>query len=228
MHAEFSAPEEVAQQLALADAGELAGPLAHEVNNFLNVVLLQMAALEQRLPAANTDLAEVRRQGKQLAELVKHWQRARDLSATPARPLDLNQLLQRLVAEAAASPNAVSVRLTTAPHLPMVLGIAADVHRLCWFLLKNAISAASQGQAQVWVRAEPAENAVCLRIEDAGADLPAESVSEVFEPSYVGRPGTERLELAACRSIVRRLNGRIHAENRPGGGLVLVVELPCC
>ena len=34
----------------LADLGEIAGPLAHEVNNFLNVLALNVAVLEQLLP----------------------------------------------------------------------------------------------------------------------------------------------------------------------------------
>ena len=39
-----------------------------------------------------------------------------------------------------------------------------------------------------------------------------------FEPAYPGRPGVNRLELAACRSIVRRLQGKIEAVS-PGNAV---------
>jgi signal transduction histidine kinase len=226
MSADCPAPEEAAHQLALADAGELAGPLAHEVNNFLNVVLLQLAILEQTLPAASSDLAEVRRQGKQLAELVKQWQRARRLPAAEARRLDLNEILQHVAANVSGGSDYAAVRLVLTPRLAPIMAIGTDVQRLCLFLLKNAISAAGQGQAQVCVRTEPANGFARLRVEDTGPGLSPESLADFFEPTFTGRPGMDHLEIAACRGIVRRLNGKIYAENLPSGGIAVVVELP--
>src|SRR5262249_49354772 len=141
---------------ALADAGELAAPLAHEVNNYLNLLLLQISVLELRVPPeARPDLAEVRRQGKLLAELVKHWQRSRSLQNAPSRAIDFNNLLEQLVAETRAAASSVSVHLNVAPSLPCICGVYEDVRRLCRFLLKNAISAAQQGHARVTIRTAP-------------------------------------------------------------------------
>lgn len=207
---------------ALADAGELAAALAHEVNNFLNVLLLQLAILEHNAPPeGRNELAAVRRQGKQLAELVKHWQCSRTRS-TQGRPVDLNSVLQHLD----FGPSDVRVRMDAAPNLPPILGVPSDVQRLCMFLVKNAISAAQQGQKQILVRTELADGSVRLGVEDTGPNVREESLAQFFDAAFTGRGGTDRLELAACRGIVRRMNGKIHAENVPDGGIIVAADLP--
>src|SRR5262249_47624169 len=51
--------QELKEQTILANLGELAGPVAHESNNFLNVVLLQATLMEAELPEAMRDQLEV-------------------------------------------------------------------------------------------------------------------------------------------------------------------------
>jgi len=48
----------------------------------------------------------------------------------------------------------------------------------------------------------------------------------LFDPNQKVRESACGLELAACRSIVRRLHGRIEARARPEGGLIVIVTLP--
>jgi signal transduction histidine kinase len=97
--------------------------------------------------------------------------------------------------------------------------------RLCTFLLTNAAAVAPDGGG-VTVRTESAGEWVLLRIEDSGPVVAPELLPHLFEPAGAGREGTNRLEMAACRTIVRRLQGRIHAENRRTEGVTVVVDLP--
>jgi signal transduction histidine kinase len=222
-----SAFERTAEELeALADAGERAGPLAHEVNNFLNVLLLHLAVIEHTVPAERRpDLAEVRRQGKQLAELVRQWQRSRLVPAETAQSIDLNRLLEKLL-KRVETPE-IRIQFEGAPALPAVRGALADLHRLCSFLIENAVEVSRQGQALVRIKTEPGKaGAVRLRIEDTGPAVPPDWVPHLLEPLFTGRSGTDRLGLAACRTIVRRLNGTIEAESSPTGGVAVSVELP--
>ncbi len=222
-----SAFERTAEELeALADAGERAGPLAHEVNNFLNVLLLHLAVIEHTVPAeSRPDLAEVRRQGKQLAELVRQWQRARPAPDEAASAVDLNRLLENYLARH-RTPD-VQIHLEAAPALPSVKAPRADLYRLCSFLIGNAVQISRQGQGIVRVVTGwgPA-GFVRLRIEDTGPAVPPDWVPHLLEPLFTGRTGTDRLGLAACRTIARRLSGTIQAENQPKGGVAIIVELP--
>src|SRR5262249_37061015 len=83
-----------------ANLGALASPITHELNNFLTVVLLQVAVLEQALPAKRRgELTVIRQQGKAVAELVRQWQQYRFRQQSALQPVHLNEVVRR-VAEA--------------------------------------------------------------------------------------------------------------------------------
>lgn len=72
---------------------------------------------------------------------------------------------------------------------------------------------------------------VRISIADQGPGIPAEEIERVFE-AFVqssltkdGSGGTG-LGLAICRKIIEAHGGRIHAENRAGGGAVFHIHLP--
>ena len=94
----------------MAMMGELARPLVHECNNFLNNWLLQVALFQAELPDNLRVRCEtLRRESWMLAELLRQWQRFRN-AAEQAEKADLNMQLQ----EAIRGPDDMSVNLTRA------------------------------------------------------------------------------------------------------------------
>jgi signal transduction histidine kinase len=219
--------ERLAEEAALASIGELAGPVVHEFNNLLNTMLLQVAVMEQKVDASLLpDLQTIRRQGATVTTLVKQWQQCRRRPPNAAQPVqDVNWIVEDVVAEIRRqrpdSPDAVTLNLS--PGLPPVRGAAAELRRLVLFQLNNALAVSPEG---VGVTTEVAGGAVVLRVEDFGPPVPSTALPRYFEPLGDGRAGMNRLELAACRTLVRRLQGKLRAEDRPAGGVSVVVELP--
>jgi signal transduction histidine kinase len=209
----------------LASAGELAGVMAHEFSDFLNMILLQVAVLEYRLPESErADLAEVRRHGNRASELVGLFQQYRKTQPRPRASIDLAELVrgvvERLRRDMADTVGEVDLEL--AEGVPPVRGVVPDVRRLVRFLVANAIRAASH-RGRVVVATESADGAARLRVEDDG---PAVSESQIGHLFSLGskREGVEALEMAACRSLARRLRGRLSAEARPEGGVRVLME----
>src|SRR4051812_22389774 len=67
-----------ARDAQLADQGELAGPLTHEFNNFLNNLTLHLEIMKQTAAAGTLpDLDRLRRQITQMAGLITRFQRYR-------------------------------------------------------------------------------------------------------------------------------------------------------
>jgi signal transduction histidine kinase len=226
-----SLAEELSHQASLADAGELARPVMHGFNNYLNVVSLHLAVLEPRIPAdLEPELAEIRKQGAEIAALVKHFQQYRQSPPPGLRLVDLNQLVRDTVDKlnhAQTDPGYwPRINLILAPGLAPVPGFAPDLKRLITFLIKNAVSAALAGNGILSVRTEQAGEHVILRVEDTGPMVAPESLAQLFEPGLVERAGKSNLELAACKTLVRRLHGSIQGVARPEGGLAIIVELP--
>jgi signal transduction histidine kinase len=225
----------VRSETALADIGELAAPVFHEVNNFLNALLLEFAILEPAVAEKfRPRLDEIRRQGKDVAALIKQVQQHRRTSRAPPQPIDINGVIARVVEdlriEVPVAPNAsagtVALQWNPVSNLPLILGNASNVRRLLFFLIKNAAAAlGSEGRA-VTIHTERADGLVRCHVEDDGPVVSPKALARLFDPGAAGRPGANRLELAACQSIVRRLQGKIEATNRPEGGLRVTVELP--
>jgi signal transduction histidine kinase len=106
------------------------------------------------------------------------------------------------------------------------LGSVTELRHLVRLLMKNAAAVTTPGQGVIRVRTARSGGNVQLLIEDQGPEVSPELMPKLFEPTVVYREGANSLELAACRSIARRYKGKIDAENRPEGGVVISVEFP--
>jgi signal transduction histidine kinase len=209
----------------LADLGELAGPLAHEVNNLLNNISLHLAVIQQTsLQPLHGDLLTIRKDVERVAEVVSQHQRYRNKQTLEPATLDLNSSVRKVVENAARVHPKYPIVLETAPQLPAIQGYEADVRRLCKFLVGNAIRAMGESGSAVVVRTLLSGGAPLLEIEDSGEDIPSEALPRLFDIGPKLREGMCSLELAACRSIVRRLNGNLQARGRFGGGLITAVH----
>jgi len=235
----------LARESRLADLGELAGPLIHEVNNYLNNLTLHLALLQQQTPGGlSEDLQSLRRQAGHVSQQLQRFQRHRHNATPAAGEVELNRELslaaEELAAEGLPGPSshriavmvqrngqpppeaAVLIQLRPAEGAARVRGQSADLRRLCRFLLRNAVRATPPTvQAAVTAHGDH----VGLTVEDSGPSIPPLLLPRIFEPGQECREGMCCLELAACQSIVRRLQGRIEARARPGGGLALTATL---
>jgi two-component system, OmpR family, sensor histidine kinase KdpD len=98
-------------------------------------------------------------------------------------------------------------------------------------LVGNAVKYARAGGAiEIATRTLGPRGGVEVSVSDDGPGIPAPDRERVFEP-YV-RLGDRRaasgigLGLAICRRLVEAHGGRIHVEERPGGGCRFVFTLP--
>jgi signal transduction histidine kinase len=217
---------ELAVEARTAVLGELARPVTHEFNNFLNVLLLQVTVLEMELPEhLQADLKEIRRHGTVVASLIRQLQRYRQPPAGPASA-DLNEVIAQAAEDVRRGAAGVAVELDLAPALPRVPAAVPELRRLCFFLLKNAAAVADPQAGAVAVRTEASGGRAVARFEDNGPAIPEEHLPQPFDPNVPAREGTNALEMAACRGMARRLEGGLAAENRPGGGVAFVLDLP--
>src|SRR5207245_1380579 len=102
-----------------------------------------------------------------------------------------------------------------------IRGHAADLRRLGRFLLANGVRAVGRNGPPVVARTLRSTGGVQLVVEDAGPDVPEALLPRLFEPGNECREGMCCLELAACRTLIRRLRGGVEAGLRSGGGLVI-------
>jgi signal transduction histidine kinase len=217
----------------MANLGELAGPLIHQFNNFLNVCMLNVILMERQLdPSFRPDLESIRRQGTETAALVRHLQHNREKERPSPHEVDLNEAVDEWLSEKSlTSPGHIllasgEVHVRFEPtDLPAIVGSVPDLKRLLHFLLSQS-AAANDGEVEVRIQTGATADHVWLRVEDSGPAVSPELLPHLFESQKQCRPGVDQLKLAACKSLVRRLRGEIRAEVREGSGLAITVVLP--
>jgi signal transduction histidine kinase len=117
-----------------------------------------------------------------------------------------------------------------APDLPPIRGNAVQLQQVLLNLMINGMEAmdSTAGRPRALaVGARPLEGGeVEVAVSDSGPGIPAEDVERIFENFYTTKPGGMGMGLSICRDIVAAHGGRVHAENRAGGGAVLRIVLP--
>ncbi|MEV6242011.1 HAMP domain-containing sensor histidine kinase [Lentzea sp. NPDC051838] len=130
------------------------------------------------------------------------------------------------VAERVASETAgpIDVRVAAVE----VVGDELLLEQLLRNLLDNAVRYNVPG-GTVWVRVTPSGHWGRLTVENTGEAVP--DADQLFEPFHRGTrertgPDGAGLGLSIVRAVTVAHNGRVHAEPRDGGGLVVTVEIP--
>jgi hypothetical protein len=213
------------------DVGELAGPLIHDVTNLLNNLVLNLAVLEQGGDLSMFNVPRLRSRSEQVAALIKEVQDYQR-QATPANnPCDLNAaardavaMMKRDLGRALGTEPVVALALSD--DLPVTRASRPDLVRCLAFLLRGAGRAAHVAGKPMKLSTMAAANAALVRVELPGVHVLVESQPRLFDTLGAVCPGISSLELATCKSIARRFNGRLSADCPAEIGLVLQVELP--
>lgn len=228
--------DELRQTLRLAAAGEMAGALAHELNQPLTAMGAYASAYDAlqargeggaRLDAAiNGMRAEARRAG----EVVR---RLRDFFRTGATQLEAVPLAELVAAAAAhyqAKARQAGVRFCVAevPEL-MLLADRLQLEVVLRNLLSNAfdaVAATDAGARQVSIRAErlPGER-VSICVEDSGSGLGRQDLERAFESFHSSKSSGLGLGLVISRAIAETHGGSLWGEVADHGVFKLVLPI---
>ena len=156
----------------------------------------------------------------------------RDLSSTePVIALDLPALARTVLDEAADARPEYADRLAyEGPEHLTLHARPVALKRALANLVGNALAYA--GDAIVRVR-PPEAGMLRIEVEDTGPGIPPEDLDRVFEPfqrlerSRNRETGGTGLGLPIVRNIMRAHGGDVGLANRPNGGLVATISLPC-
>jgi len=223
----------------LAEVGTLAAGVAHEINNPLTFVAMNIGMVGEMLDEPSPPIDDIR----ELLTDVEHGvDRIRgvtaDLSALALPhderrgPIRLDHLLERVIHMVnTAEQQDATVQIETAiATVPPVLGTVGRLEQVFTNLLQNAIWAChpqQTGQLRVEVGRTSDERA-WVEIHDNGVGISPEVATRIFEPFFTTRRGGRGtgLGLYLVRCYLEELGGSIECQSVLGEGTCMRVTLP--
>jgi PAS domain S-box-containing protein len=154
------------------------------------------------------------------------------LSRTDVSPerVDLDALVQRVLAELSNEVAAREARVTVARPLPAVLAHRVTLGQVLANLVSNAIKfVAPERTPQVTISARRLDGHVSIEVADNGIGIARqhhERIFRVFERLHGSEtfPGTG-IGLAIVRRGVERMGGHVRVDSTPGAGARFIIEL---
>jgi signal transduction histidine kinase len=220
---------ELARKNRLADLGQMAAHVAHEVRNNLVPVALYMSVLRRRIADDAESLAVLDKVEGGLTSLkatvndLLNFAAERDPQLTTVA---VATLFDELHAALAPQLAAQSIAFTT--NIPAQLSAVADHDMLRRSVLNvslNALDAMPTG-GRLAVRAWQEAESVALEIADSGPGLSEEACRRAFEPFYSTKPTGTGLGLAIVYRTAEAHGGTATISNVPGGGAAFTIRLP--
>jgi PAS domain S-box-containing protein len=219
--------------------GELAGSLAHELNQPLAAIVSSAEAAQRFMEPGRRDDQEVR---EALADIAQQGQRAGEIIAGMRAMLrndrgqmvaqDMN-LVVREVFEMVRSDlliKRVTPVMRLDPLLPLVLGRGIQLRQVLLNLVINACDAMSEMPAELRQLTIESRRVTTHEVEvsvmDAGPGFPEEILRHAFEPFRTTKSKGLGLGLAICRSIIAMHGGRLVVVNNDSKGAMVRLTLP--
>jgi len=218
------------QQDKMATLGQLAGSVAHELNNLLHPIV--NFAREAKAGLSDGDarnrrfLDLVTASGHQAGEIVHQILSFARRDQPPSGSADLVSLLREAIELASAGRPGLSVAFAPAVPTAPARVTAVELGQVVGNLLTNAAQAGDRVRVEVTLDRRDA--GWRLTVADDGTGIDPEALGRIFEPFFTTKASGQGtgLGLALVYDIVGHWGGRIAAENRPEGGAQFIIDIP--
>lgn len=218
--------------------GEMAGEVAHEINNFLTILggnldIIPMLMAKGQHEKVQGKFVAMRQVLDKIARFSDGLMGPRDM-AQEASTCDLNRLIENL-SEFLKPQNrfdGVELAVLLDLELPKVVVRVGEINQVLVNLLNNAADAIHQdgrrdGRVEISTRHLPERGEFAVTVKDDGPGLSSDASEHIFRDRYSEKKSGHGLGLLNCHAIARGHGGQLTVETTPGQGTSFTLTLPC-
>lgn len=241
--------EELRKAQKLESIGTLAGGIAHDFNNILTSIMGSISLLKMKVDKESdlhgylTDAEHAARQARELTQQLLTFSRG---GAPVKKTVQLSGLLQDICSFSTRGSN-VKCEYEIAGDLWPVDVDMGQFSQVINNMLINAQQAMPQGglikvaaenhvadkdekefapHGGVGFPVKPSGRYVKIQIIDHGTGISPEVLPKIFDPYYTTKEKGSGLGLAIAYSVIKRHDGMIDVQSRPGEGTTFSIFLP--
>ena len=215
----------------LAEVGELASMMVHEIRNPLTTVLMGLTSfkkleLDSRFEARLAIALEEAERLKRLLNEILLFSKQQTLNS---KPIELNKWSADLLASIQSHPS-VADRMIKFSANPISTIISADSDKLKQVfinLITNACEAVTPGETVTWEITHPSKaDYLTASITNGGKPIPPAILEKITTPFFTTKANGSGLGLAIVKRIIAAHNGQLTITSNATAGTTVTVRLP--
>lgn len=220
----------------LANLGEMAAGLAHEIRSPLATIRGAIAVLADPEAEADIELDKVIvHEIQRLDRVVGTFLDYARPSTCQVRMHDVEKFVRDCTdAISRQHPNdEVELSVDIKDEIPPITADADQLERVISNVIENAYEALDgKGHIRVGVRTANAdselEDSVEISVQDNGPGMDEDTLQRVFIPFFTTKDSGTGLGLALCEKFIKSQDGTIQISSKPGEGTLVRIFLPRC
>lgn len=228
-----SAQEMLIRAEKLASIGELAASIAHEINNPLQPLRINLEHMIEDiqsdmpidLQAVQTTQESVERIRRIVNQLLD-FAGKRGSSESELSLLDVRTVIESMVTLNKKFFEKEGMRIEVEMPDPLqAFGSKDQLGQVFMNLMLNAQAAMERGgrlQIQGWIEG----NEIMTTFTDNGCGIPSEQINKIFDPFFSTKPNGTGLGLFVTYGIIQNHHGTIDVESRVNQGTTFTIRLP--
>ncbi len=233
------AEEQLLRVQKLESLGFLAGELAHEFNNLLMGILLNVGLAQ--LQTRDDEVRDLLQRTEAIVSQAKGLSqqlRTLALSGEPVRTtMPLQPLIERAVNKTQHS-SSIKIELNLPDDLDEAFADSTQIIHAINNVVVNAVEAMPEGgKISVTARnrivdaSDPIRDItpgkyIMIDIVDDGIGIPPDIKRNLFDPFFTTHPGSSGLGLTSCHNIMKRHGGGITITSTVGSGSTFTLYIP--
>ncbi len=218
----------------LASIGRLAASIAHEINNPLLPIQINLDdMLEDLNDGKAIDPEEIIRTQESVERIRRIVNRLLEftgnsyMTATLTRALDLNRLIENVcdLVRKSFEQKGQQIQLNLAPPV-IVQGDKDGLEQVFLNLALNASQAMGRGGLLQITTSMDEQNNVVATVTDNGSGIPPEILEKMFEPFITTKEDGNGLGLFVSYGIIQNHRGSIEVVSEVGKGTTFTIKIP--
>jgi signal transduction histidine kinase len=208
--------------------GQMAGGIAHELRNPLNVIKTSVYFLKHAKTLSPEKLGEhlnrIERQVTVADDVITALNDFAKLPVPNFQPTNLRECIESVLEECQLAGN-ILVSFPDVSEIPNVLADSRQLRIVFGNLIRNARDAMPEG-GHVHVDFHCEDDRVAAEFRDSGPGIAPENLARIMEPMFSTKARGIGLGLPLARSILMKHQGRLEVSSMPGAGATFTVWLP--
>ena len=225
---ERSAREDAEKERYLAQIGQVATTVVHDLKNPIITILGFSKRIKERKGNADEAIDIVRDSAVTMQKIVQDVLDFAKPLQLSLKQEDAGEVIAKACQFCQAKAELGEVSLTTeAPGHPVYAEIDSfHMERALINLVSNAIEASGKSQ-NVKVRIMLGKDTLTIKIIDQGSGMDRETLENIFTPFYTKKKEGTGLGMPIAKKVIEAHKGKIQVESKPGEGTEISIELPC-